>query len=154
MYSFLGSQISILSVPNSFELLHNEINSLLQKIGKYSFGHTSIKEVTIQPHVTQIHDETLSSCKNLINIVFYSNSELKYAFADSLIKSVAIPSEVSELKDSRCLLTQILNNIKIGLKNTHFYNLNDKFIFGKTDKKGEEYVIHIVCESYWIIHIL
>ena len=76
-------------------------------------------------------------CKKLQKIEFQENSELQkiedYAFCNSSLKSISIPSSIVEIKEHSFMNTENMTNIKVipnKIKNIDFYD--DSFIIGKS----------------------
>ena len=122
-------------------------DSELQTIEKYAFMNSSIEYISIPSTVTRICEGAFALCKELKQITIPTNSKLQtiesYAFICAPIESFTIPSSVVELQECWCSMTTDLKKVKVLENNQNFISKDDKFIFGKTDEKSDNFDVLI-----------
>lgn len=84
-------------------------------------------------------------CQSLTSIEFAKDSGLKttesFAFKSTPIKSIELPSKVSELKKSWLLCT---DELKVVENNSNVINYQSKFLLGKSDPKSDDFDVLLV----------
>ncbi|KAK8840051.1 hypothetical protein M9Y10_030984 [Tritrichomonas musculus] len=109
-------------IPRS--VTFNSQEFIVTSLGGKAFVHSSIETLRFPP------DSELKTIE-------------KDALEWTLIKSLTIPSGLSELKDGWCEGMLFLTNVDISEENKHFKTIDDKLIVGKSDEKSDEYDVII-----------
>lgn len=118
-------------------------NSCLELIGKSAFNNcTALNKFEVPNGVKRIGQSAFDSCQNLQEVIINENSELQFigafAFSNTKIKSIFIPSKVSQIDEGFGFNASQLNIVDISNSN-NCYSLasgNDFII-----KKDEENVL-------------
>ena len=145
----IPSSIKIIA-SNAFEFCRNLMkveflpDSQLQIVNQYAFYQTYISSINIPPHVKRICDHSFSG-SNLKNFNLPENSELQIiddcAISGSPIEYLFIPASLTDLKDGWCLLTRVLNKVKVDPRNPRYASIDGKVVVGKSDESNENYDI-------------
>lgn len=121
-------------------------------IGSYSFQHSKIQSIFIPHHLTKIGQGAFMDCNSLESIEFSPDSNLHFiesrAFFGTSIKSLSIPSNVSEFKDGWCDSANMITKVEVSPKNPNFMCCDEKLIIGKSDNQSDIFdVLFFVCRD-------
>lgn len=114
-------------------------------LDKYSFSCLPLEYISIPKSVSIIQKGAFLFCEKLNKIDIPENSELTKicgdAFSSTNLKSLYFPPKLIELEETWCFNLNTLNSIEISKENKNFSFVDNKFLFGKTDKFSDEFDI-------------
>ena len=123
-------------------------DSEIRTIDQNVFKKLYIVSVTFSPHLTRICSYAFSDCFYLCEVIFPENSELqvieKFAFINTSIESILIPSTVTELQEGFLCKNKYLKKIQVMPGNRYYKSYEDKFLFKKSDENEDEFDVLIL----------
>lgn len=113
------------------------------------FCPRNVETIKIPSFIKKINSFAFDRCINLKYIEVPEDSELEfideYAFYESSIEKITIPSKVIELKEGWCESTPNLTKIEVSPDNPFFSAYDDKLIIRKSSIEEENYDILSFC---------
>lgn len=133
---------------NKYILGKSNLNNFFHDV--LLFARRDIEDATIPSFIIMIAPYAFAECKNLQKIDFEDNSELisigEYAFLNSSITSIKIPSTVIEMKN--CFgNTESLNEISVMPNNSRFSCFDSSFLLEKSDENAENYDVLVLARK-------
>lgn len=126
-----GTQEFIVSMIDSNSFYNSQItlvrfaaDSELKTIECDSFRSSSLLSIYFPSHIESIGSNSFNGCKNLRTVDIPYDGELKiiemYAFCDTAIESITIPSLLIDIEEGWCADTLKLNKFNVA-SNNHFF---------------------------------
>ncbi|KAK8887212.1 hypothetical protein M9Y10_038250 [Tritrichomonas musculus] len=128
------------------------ICKLDQKSDILIYAHHLIEKVVIPSTIKRISPFAFFRCDHLQSVEIESDTNLhqisKYAFSNSSIRSLSIPSSIEDFEAGWCFDTPQLNNVLISPVNRHFSMIDKKIMVKNIDLKSDTYsILCFVCRN-------
>lgn len=110
------------------------------------------KEFIVPPNIKHIRPYCFSNCKHLKTIKFSENSELlsigKYAFSNTAIESLSLPSKLKEISDLWSENALNLMNVSLSSANSNLALIDGNLLVGKSNQSKENYDVLLFANRY------